>query len=565
MHPNQATVRRTPTATAAGLWEGDWGQFPLWIEAQNRTVIEMTTTSEHQLPRWYLVVVFAHFFFQAGVVDGETIHIKGGTVINADRKFRADVLVVGGKIEAVGAIPKSVIPDITIDAEDKLVLPGGIDPHTHLDMPFMGLVSCDDFLSGQLAALAGGTTMHIDFALPVKHNLIEGFKKWKEKAKDSVMDYAFHMAVTKWSFQVERDMKVLVEQFGINSFKFFMAYKGALMISDEEMLKCLQKCKQLGAIAQVHAENGDGIEFQQKMVIQSGILGPEGHALSRPPYLEGEATSRAIRLSRLVNTPLYVVHVMSEDALVEIEAARALGQRVVGEAVTSGLSLDESLMWNPDFHIAAQAVMSPPLRKEKDRQALRHALASNILSLVGTDHAVFNSTQKAAGLPPESDFRSIPNGVNGIEERMHIVWHEMVNSGMITQTDFVKITSTEAAQIFNLYPQKGVISPGADADIIIFDPEQEHVISAKRHHSRSDMNVYEGKLVKGKVVVTISGGRVVWKDGIFNVTPGTGRYLHLPPFGPLFEGLDLRENWADRFRKAPLRRFFKWQGRKVEL
>lgn len=486
-------------------------------------------------------------------------------MVNADRKFRADVLINGGKIVAVGTVASGVIPDTVIDATGKLVMPGGIDPHTHLDMPFMGQISCDDFMSGQLAALAGGTTMHIDFALPVKHDLMDGFKKWREKAKNSVMDYAFHMAVTKWSPQVEKDMGVLVNKFGINSFKFFMAYKGALMVTDEELLKGFERCKQLGAIAQVHAENGDGVYFKQLVVVQNGILGPEGHALSRPSYLEGEATARAIRLSRLVNTPLYVVHVMSEDALAEIGAARAQGQRVVGEAVSSGLTLDESLMWNPDFHIAAQAVMSPPLRKEKDRQALRHALSASILSLVGTDHAVFNSTQKAAGLPPAGDFRSIPNGVNGIEERMHVVWNEMVNTGIITQSDFVKITSTAAAQIFNLYPQKGVIAPGADADVIVFDPEQEHVISAKRHHSRSDMNVYEGKLVKGKVVVTISVGRVVWKDGIFNVTSGTGRFIHLPPFGPLFEGLDLQDGRAIRARKAPLRRFFEWKGTRVEL
>lgn len=461
--------------------------------------------------------------------------IKGGIVVNADRQQQADVYIEDGIIKAVEPNIKAFDEMRVIDATGYYVMPGGIDPHTHLSMPFMGQETCDDFFSGQAAALAGGTTMHIDFALPVDGDLSAGFEAYSKKAEKSCMDYGFHMAVTSWDEHVAKDMESLVKEKGINSFKFFMAYKGSLMVTDEQLLQGFKKCKELGALPQVHAENGDAVVEGQNRMIELGVTEPYGHGLSRPPILEGEATSRAIRLAQFVNTPLYVVHVMSSDALEEIARARQSGQRVIGEPVVSGLALDDSNLWDPDFDTAAKYVMSPPIRPAGHNKALQAALSTGILQLVATDHAVFNSSQKAIG---KGDFRKIPNGVNGIEERMHIVWDIMVNSGKITPMDYVRITSTACAQIFNIYPRKGAVMPGSDADIILMNPNATSIISAKTHHSRIDTNVYEGWTTRGKIEVTISRGRVVWEKGMLNIKQGSGRYIPLPPFGHLFDGLD---------------------------
>ncbi|XP_057480383.1 dihydropyrimidinase-like isoform X2 [Actinidia eriantha] len=431
-------------------------------------------------------------------------------------------------------------------------MPGGIDPHTHLAMEFMGTVTIDDFFSGQAAALAGGTTMHIDFVIPVNGSLSAGFESYLGKAKRSCMDYGFHMAITKWDETVSREMEIMVKEKGINSFKFFLAYKGSLMINDELLLEGFKKCKSLGALAMVHAENGDAVFEGQKRMIELGITGPEGHALSRPPVLEGEATARAIRLAGFVNTPLYIVHVMSIDAMEEIAEARKSGQRVIGEPVASGLVLDDSGLWDPDFATAAKFVMSPPIRAPGHGKALQAGLSTGILQLVGTDHCAFNSTQKAFGI---DDFRKIPNGVNGVEERMHLVWDTMVESGQISVTDYVRLTSTECARIFNIYPRKGAILPGSDADIIILNPNSSFEISATSHHSRSDTNVFEGRRGKGKVEVTIAGGRVVWEKGQLKVAPGSGNYIEMPPFGYLFDGIEKADAKYLSSLHAPVKRF----------
>ncbi|KAL8238641.1 hypothetical protein R6Q59_015208 [Mikania micrantha] len=286
-------------------------------------------------------------------------------------------------------------------------------------------------------------------------------------------------------------------------------------------------------------------------MIELGITGPEGHALSRPPVLEGEATARAIRLAAFVNTPLYVVHVMSIDAMEEIARAQKSGQKVIGEPVVSGLVLDDSTLWDPDFITAAKFVMSPPIRASGHGKALQAALSTGILKLVGTDHCTFNSTQKSIGI---DDFRKIPNGVNGLEERMHLVWDTMVESGQLSVTDFVRVTSTECAKLFNIYPRKGAIRAGSDADIIIFNPNSTFHISAKSHHSKSDTNVYEGRSGKGKVEVTIAGGKIVWENEELKVVPGSGKYISMPPFNYLYHGIDKAdENYFASF-KAPVNR-----------
>ncbi|KAL2612473.1 hypothetical protein R1flu_024165 [Riccia fluitans] len=468
-------------------------------------------------------------------VSSSKILVRGGIVVNADYQQNADVYIEDGIIKLVAPNIK-VSDDVKIiDATGKFVMPGGIDPHTHLEMPFMGTESADNFFTGQAAALAGGTTMHIDFALPIDGDLAAGYDSYVKKAEISCMDYGFHMAITTWNENVAKDMETLVKEKGINSFKFFLAYKGSLMVTDEEFLQGLKKCKELGALAQVHAENGDAVAEGQTRIFELGITGPEGHPLSRPSVLEGEATGRAIKLAHFVNTPLYVVHVMSIDALDEIARARAQGIRVVGEPVTSGLALNDSVLWDSDFQTAAKYVMSPPIRPAGHNKALQAALANGILQLVGTDHCTFTSEQKAVG---KHDFRKIPNGVNGIEERMHIIWDLMVNSGKISVKDYVRITSTACAQIFNIYPQKGAILAGSDADIIILNPSRSTTISSKTHHSTIDTNIYEGWSMKGNIEVTISQGKVVWANGQLFVERGAGRYIPLSPFGPLFDGLD---------------------------
>ncbi|KAL7202719.1 hypothetical protein ACSBR1_034233 [Camellia fascicularis] len=480
------------------------------------------------------------------------ILIKGGTVVNAHHQEIADVYVEDGIIAAVKPNIK-VGDDVTVlDATGKFVMPGGIDPHTHLAMEFMGTETIDDYFSGQAAALAGGTTMHIDFVIPVKGSLSAGFEAYVGKAKKACMDYGFHMAITKWDETVSKEMEIMVKEKGINSFKFFLAYKGALMVNDELLLEGLKKCKSLGALAMVHAENGDAVFEGQKRMIELGITGPEGHALSRPAVLEGEATARAIRLAAFVNTPLYIVHVMSIDAMEEIATARKSGQRVIGEPVVSGLVLDDSGLWDPDFITAAKFVMSPPIRESGHGKALQAGLSTGVLQLVGTDHCPFNSTQKAFGI---DDFRKIPNGVNGIEERMHLVWDTMVESGQISITDYVRITSTECARIFNIYPRKGAILVGSDADIIILNPNSSFEISATSHHSRLDTNVFEGIRGKGKVEVTIAGGRIVWENGQLKVAPGEGKYVEMQPFSYLFGGIDKADAKYLSSLRAPVKRF----------
>ncbi|KAL7202720.1 hypothetical protein ACSBR1_034233 [Camellia fascicularis] len=473
------------------------------------------------------------------------ILIKGGTVVNAHHQEIADVYVEDGIIAAVK-------PNIKYGKFFCMMFTGGIDPHTHLAMEFMGTETIDDYFSGQAAALAGGTTMHIDFVIPVKGSLSAGFEAYVGKAKKACMDYGFHMAITKWDETVSKEMEIMVKEKGINSFKFFLAYKGALMVNDELLLEGLKKCKSLGALAMVHAENGDAVFEGQKRMIELGITGPEGHALSRPAVLEGEATARAIRLAAFVNTPLYIVHVMSIDAMEEIATARKSGQRVIGEPVVSGLVLDDSGLWDPDFITAAKFVMSPPIRESGHGKALQAGLSTGVLQLVGTDHCPFNSTQKAFGI---DDFRKIPNGVNGIEERMHLVWDTMVESGQISITDYVRITSTECARIFNIYPRKGAILVGSDADIIILNPNSSFEISATSHHSRLDTNVFEGIRGKGKVEVTIAGGRIVWENGQLKVAPGEGKYVEMQPFSYLFGGIDKADAKYLSSLRAPVKRF----------
>ncbi|GAM17846.1 hypothetical protein SAMD00019534_010210 [Acytostelium subglobosum LB1] len=468
--------------------------------------------------------------------------IKNGTVVNEDRQSLADVLMVDGIITQVGTNLSPLSNDTTvIDATGKFVIPGGIDPHTHFQLPFMGTVAVDDFDIGTKAAISGGTTFVIDFVIPLKgHSLLEAYDQWRGWADAKVNhDYSLHVAVTWWSEQVAKEMEILVKERGVNSFKVFMAYKNSMMVTDEEMFHIFKKCKELGALAQVHAENGDLVFEGQKKMLELGITGPEGHEMARPEECEAEATLRAITIANRVNTPLYVVHVMSKSAANVIVQARKEGKRVYGEPIAAGLGVDGTHMWNCDWRHAAAFVMGPPLRPDPTTKGfLMDLLASGDLHCVGTDNCTFCANQKAMG---KDDFTKIPNGVNGVEDRMSIVWENGVNTGKLTPCDFVRVTSSTAAKIFNIYPKKGRIEVGSDADIVIWDPQAEKTISAKTHHHAVDFNIFEGIKVRGLAATTIVAGKVVWNNGTLSTTLGSGRFVPRPSHGCVFDGINKRD------------------------
>jgi len=467
-----------------------------------------------------------------------TVLIKGGTVVNADRTFNADVLCSDGKIVSIGENTEAPSGATVVDAGGQFVMPGGIDPHTHMQLPFMGTVTTEDFYTGTAAGLAGGTTMIIDFAIPnPQQNLLETYQQWREWAEKSVADYSFHVAITWWDDSVYEDMGTLVRDHGVNSFKHFMAYKGAIMADDEILVNSFSRALELGAVPTVHAENGELVFRLQKELFEKGITGPEAHPLSRPPECEGEAANRAIRIAEVLKVPVYIVHNSCIQSLEAITRARNEGQRVFGEVLAGHLLVDDSVYRPPDFDTAAAHVMSPPFRSKEHQAALWHGLQSGNLQTTATDHCCFCADQKAMG---KDDFRSIPNGTAGIENRMEVLWHHGVGTGRLTMNEFVAVTSTNAAQIFNVYPQKGSIAVGADADIVVWDPEATKTISAKTHHQKVDYNIFEGMEVKGCASHTISQGKVVWADGQLDVERGAGRYVDRPPFAPFYDALRIQ-------------------------
>ena len=461
--------------------------------------------------------------------------IKGGTVVTAEQSFKADVYCADGRIAQVGLDLDTPTGAEVVDAGGQFVMPGGIDPHTHMQLPFMGTVASEDFYTGTAAGLAGGTTCIIDFVIPAPQtSLLSAFHQWREWAEKSVSDYAFHVAVTWWDDSVHQDMGTLVQEHGVNSFKHFMAYKGAIMADDEVLVNSFTRAWELGALPTVHAENGELVWQLQRKLMESGITGPEGHPQSRPPEVEGEAANRAIRIAQALKTPVYLVHVSAKESLGEVIRARNEGQRVFGEVLAGHLLVDDSVYLNADFDTAAAHVMSPPFRPKGHQDALWRGLQSGNLQTTATDHCCFCADQKAMG---KDDFTKIPNGTGGVENRMEVLWHAGVNTGKLTMNEFVRVTSTNAAQIFNMYPRKGSISVGADADLVIWDPEASKTISAKTHHQNVDYNIFEGMTVRGTASHTISQGKVVFKDGELSVERGAGRYIERPPFAPYFDAI----------------------------
>jgi dihydropyrimidinase len=461
-------------------------------------------------------------------------------VVNADRSFAADVLCVDGRIAALGAGAAAQAPSGTqqLDASGRYVMPGGIDPHTHMQLPFMGTVAADDFFDGTAAALTGGTTHIIDFVIPdPQQPLMDAYRTWRGWADKSAADYGFHVAVTWWGESVPVDMGRLVQDEGINSFKHFMAYKNAIMCDDETLVNSFRRALELGAMPTVHAENGELVFLLQQEVAKLGITGPEGHPLSRPPMVEGEAANRAIAIAEVLGVPIYIVHVSCAESAEAIARARARGQRVYGEVLAGHLVIDDSVYRHPDFATAAAHVMSPPFRPKVHQESLWRGLQSGQLHTTATDHCVFCAPQKAAG---RQHFAQIPNGCGGVEDRMGVIWDAGVNSGRLTPNEFVAVTSANCARIFNLYPQKGCIAEGADADLVLWDPEATKTISAARQYSKGDFNIFEGRQVRGVATHTISRGRLVWADGELRAERGAGRYVPRAPFGPDFGALGRR-------------------------
>ena len=464
-----------------------------------------------------------------------SVLIRGGTVVTADAETRADVYCDGGVIRAIGMDLDVPSDAEVIDAGGCYVMPGGIDPHTHMQLPFMGTVASEDFYTGTAAGLAGGTTMIIDFVIPEPEQpLMEAYGIWRGWAEKACADYGFHVAVTWWSQSVHADMGTLVTEEGVNSFKHFMAYKNAIMATDETMFHSFSRALELGAMPTVHAENGEMVFQLQRQLLEQGFTGPEAHPLSRPAEVEGEAAHRAIRFAEVIGVPLYLVHVSTADALAEITRSRNAGHRIFGEVLAGHLLIDDSVYHNPDWGFAAGHVMSPPFRPKSHQEALWRGLRSGNLQTTATDHCCFCYDQKAAG---KDDFTKIPNGTAGIEDRMAVLWTHGVATGRLTRQEFVAATSTNAAKIFNIYPRKGSLSVGADADLVVWDPEATKTISASSHHQNIDFNIFEGMAVTGLASHTVSGGRVVYAAGDLKPERGAGRYVKRPAYHPMFEAL----------------------------
>lgn len=459
------------------------------------------------------------------------ILIRGGTVVNHDHSRRADVLIDDGAIVAIAPQLDAPAGAEVIDAGGCHVMPGGIDPHTHLELRFMGSVSADDFEWGTKAALSGGTTMVVDFCIPDPgQSMLSAYQDSRHRSEKAASDYGFHMAVTSWSQQVFDEMETVVKTYGINTFKHFMAYKGALMVDDDELYNSFARCAHLGAMPLVHAENGDVVARMQEALLARGIDGPEGHAFSRPPEVEGEATNRAIMIADMTGAPLYVVHASCRESHEAIARARAAGKRVYGEPLIQHLLLDDGEYAHRDWDHAARRVMSPPFRARAHQDSLWAGLQSGSLQVVATDHCAFTTEQKRLGI---GDFRKIPNGTGGLEDRMPLLWTAGVNSGRLTREEFVAVTSANIARILNIYPRKGAVAVGSDADLVIWDPDAHKTIAAKAQVSRIDYNVFEGFECTGAPVVTLSRGKVAWIDGDLRAEKGDGRYVERPAFPPV--------------------------------
>ena len=453
--------------------------------------------------------------------------IVNGTIVTATDTYRADVGIKNGKVVQIAKKIKESAGEV-IDAKGLYVLPGGIDIHTHLDMPFMGSFSSDDFETGTIAAAFGGTTSLVDFAIQGKRMSLKGtLNTWMKKArKKAVIDYGFHVAITDLNDRVMNEIPEMVAM-GVPSFKCFLAYKGALMIDDGALYRILQKTKKAGALVMIHAENGDVLDILINDLLTQGKTEPKYHALSRPPEAEAEATGRGIAIAQMAGAPIYIVHLTCKEALAKVKEARDAGFPVLAETCPQYLLKSYQNYLEPGFQ-GAKYVMSPPLRDKSNWDVLWKGLAYGDLQVVSTDHCPFNfKGQKDKG---KKNFALIPNGAPGIEHRVMLLFHEGVNKKKIGLNRFVELVSTAPAKLFGLFPQKGTVAVGTDADLVLFDPKAPFKITAKTHHQNVDYTPYEGFTGKGVPKTVFSNGQIIVNDGKFLGKPGTGRFLKRRPF-----------------------------------
>lgn len=450
-----------------------------------------------------------------------SILIKNGRIVTASEDYQADIYIEGERIHSIGKDLQQQA-DQVLDAKGMVVFPGGIDPHVHLDMPFMGTYSSDSYETGTLAALHGGTTMVIDFILQTQgKSLRHALESWQGRSQGNCYgDYGFHMAVTDFNENTKQEIVQMIEEEGITSFKTFMAYKGALMIDDGQMVDLMQEVKRRGGMVTVHATNGDMIDKLIAKHRAEGKLSPRYHYLSQPEVTEAEASGRFADMAHYTGVPAYIVHMTCEGALNAVRRASLRNQKVFVETCIQYLLLDASLYeQDPE---GAKWVMSPPLRQKKDQENLWAGLNQGLVQVVGTDHCPFMWSQKLMG---KDDFSKIPNGHPAIEHRMELLWSEGVRTGKISANKFVEATSTNAAKIFGMHPKKGCIAPGSDADLVIFDPNEKHTLSVKSHHMNVDYSAYEGWEVQGKCKTMILRGKVAVDNGKVLIDKGYGEFV----------------------------------------
>ena len=450
-----------------------------------------------------------------------SVLIKNGRVITATDDYVADIYIEGEKVIAIGKNLTQQAEKV-IDASGLLVMPGGIDPHVHLDMPFMGTYSSDNYETGTRAALFGGTTMVIDFVLQTQgKSLKSALDEWKGRSdNNAVGDYSFHMAVTDFNDDTKKEIQTMIEEEGITSFKTFMAYKGALMIDDRQMVGLMQEVKKHGGLINVHATNGDMIDFLIAKHKSEGKLSPLYHYLSQPEVTEAEASGRFADMSNYTGCPGYIVHLTCEGALNAVRNATRRNQKVFVETCIQYLILDASL-YEKDFE-GAKWVMSPPLREKKDQATLWAGINQGLVNVVATDHCPFKWEQKLMG---KDDFSKIPNGHPAIENRMELLFSEGVNKGKITLNKYVEIACTNPAKIFGMFPKKGTIAVGSDADILLFDPNEKHTLSVDKHHMNVDYSAYEGRQLTGKVKTVLLRGTVAIDNNQCLIEKGYGQFV----------------------------------------